>query len=146
MPQYLGSIEMQMAAAEPELLKGINQIIQAVEHVHAEGFVHMDVKADIFLVGSDGNWWLGDFGSAVKSSEPILSTTELFNPQNFLLGTPALPKYDWYMLAAALMKEVLKHKGEDAWKDALIENECTPQHKLLAASGHIKHPQLQLAL
>ena len=44
MPQYLGSIEMQMAAAEPELLKGINQMIQAVEHVHAEGFVHMDVK------------------------------------------------------------------------------------------------------
>ena len=44
MPQYLGSIEMQMAAAEPELLKGINQMIQAVEHVHAEGFVHMDVN------------------------------------------------------------------------------------------------------
>lgn len=67
-----------------------------------------------FIVGSDGNWWLGDFGSAVKSSEPILSTTELFNPQKLLLGTPALPKYDWYMLAAALIKEVLKHKGEDA--------------------------------
>lgn len=41
---HLGSIEMQMAATEPEVLKGINQIIQAVEHVHAEGFVHMDVK------------------------------------------------------------------------------------------------------
>ncbi len=44
MPQYLGSIEMQMAAAESELVKGMNQMIQAVEHVHAEGFVHMDVK------------------------------------------------------------------------------------------------------
>lgn len=50
------------------------------------------------------------------------------------------------MLAAALIKEVLKHKGEIAWKDALIESECTPQHKLLAASGHVKHPQLQSAL
>ena len=89
---------------------------------------------------------MGDFGSAEKGSELITSTTELFNPQTFLLGTPALPKYDWYMLAAALIKEVLKHKGEDAWKDALIENECTPQHKLLAASGHVKHPQLQSAL
>ncbi len=106
----------------------------------------MLLQADNFFVGSDGNWWLGDFGSAVKTSEPITSTTELFNPQKFLLGTPALPKYDWYMLAAALIKEVLKHKGEDAWKDALIEDECTPQHKLLASSGHIKHPQLQLAL
>lgn len=44
MPQYLGSIEMQMAAAEPELVKGMNQMMQAVEHVHAQGFVHMDVK------------------------------------------------------------------------------------------------------
>ena len=76
-----------------------------------------------------------DSGSTVQISEPILSTTELFNPKKILLGTPALPKYDWYMLAAALIKEVLRHKGEDAWKDALIENECTPQHKLLAASG-----------
>ena len=50
------------------------------------------------------------------------------------------------MLAAALSKEVLKHRGEDAWKAALIENACTPKHKLLAASGHVKHPQLHLAL
>ena len=42
--QYLGSIEMQMAAADPKLLKGINQMVQAFVHVHAEGFVHMDVE------------------------------------------------------------------------------------------------------
>lgn len=58
MPQYLGSIEMQIAAAEPELIKGINQMIPAVEHVHAEGFVHMDVKADTSLsaVMGIGGW------------------------------------------------------------------------------------------
>lgn len=44
MPQYLGSVEVQMAAEEPALLKGMKQMIQAIEHVHAEGFVHMDVK------------------------------------------------------------------------------------------------------
>ena len=45
-PQHPGSIEMQMAAPEPEPLKGmsLNQMIQAVQHVHAEGFVHLDVK------------------------------------------------------------------------------------------------------
>ena len=85
---------------------------------------------------------MGDFGSAVKRSELVTSTTELFNPQTFLLGTPALLKYDWYMLAAALIKEVLNPKGEDAWKDALIENKCTPQRKLLAASDHVKHSEL----
>ena len=42
--QHPGSIEMQMAAPEPEPLKGMNQMIQAVQHVHAEGFVHLDVK------------------------------------------------------------------------------------------------------
>ena len=75
----------------------------------------MILQADNFFVSSNGNWWLGDFGSAVKTCEPITSTTELFNPQRFLRVTPALPAYDWYMLAVALTKEVLKHKGEDAW-------------------------------
>lgn len=50
------------------------------------------------------------------------------------------------MLASALIKEVLKHNGEEAWKGALIEDECAPRHKLIAASGHVRHPQLQIAL
>ena len=43
MPQNVGS-ETQMPAAEATLVKGVNQMMQAVEHVHSEGFVHMDVK------------------------------------------------------------------------------------------------------
>ena len=57
-----------------------------------------------------------------------------------------MPEYDWHMLAAALIKEVLKHTREDAWKDALIEDGCTPQHKLLSACCHVKHPHLQSLL
>ena len=107
------------------------------------------LQADNFFADNDGNWWLGDFGSTIRKSEPILSTTQLFNPSRFLLGTPALPKYDWHMLAAALIKEVLKHTSEDAWKDALIEDgtpSCTPQHKLLSACCHVKHPHLRSTL
>ena len=91
-----------------------------------------------------GGSQLGNFGSVVKVSAPITSTTELFNPQKFLLGTPALPNMTGTFLQLPLIKEVLKHR-EGAWKAALIENECIPQHKLLAASSHVKHPQLQLA-
>ena len=57
-----------------------------------------------------------------------------------------MPKHDWHMLAVALIKEVLKHTSEDAWKDALIADSCTPQHKLLSASRHVKHPHLQSTL
>ena len=102
------------------------------------------LQADNFFVDNDGDWWLGDFGSTIKISTPILSTTQLFNPRRFLLGTCAMPKYD--MLAAALIKEVLKHTSEDAWKDALIEDGCTPSHKLLLAARHVEHPQLQSTL
>ena len=35
---------MQSAAGQPELVKAMNRMVQAIEHVHAEGFVHMDVK------------------------------------------------------------------------------------------------------
>ncbi len=59
-----------------------------------------------------------DFGSTVKISEPILSTTQLFNPSGFLFGTPAMPKYDWHVLAADLVKELFEHTFENAWKDA----------------------------
>ena len=50
MPRYAGSIEMQLAAEEPEMVKGMNRMMQAIEHVHAEGFVHMDVKVGLLHV------------------------------------------------------------------------------------------------
>lgn len=104
------------------------------------------LQADNFFVNNDGDWWLGDFGSTIKTSEPILSTTQLFNPSRSLLGTPAMPQYDWDMLAVALIKEFSKHTSEDAWKAALIADGCTPQHKLMPASRHVKHPELQSML
>lgn len=63
------------------------------------------LQADNFFVDIDGDWWLGDFGSTIKTSEPILSTTQLFNPGRSLLGTPAMPQHDWDMLAVAFKKK-----------------------------------------
>lgn len=50
MPRYAGSIEMQLAAEEQELVKGMNRMMQTIQHVHAEGFVHMDVKVRLLHV------------------------------------------------------------------------------------------------
>lgn len=47
MPQYAGSIEMQLAAEEPELVEAMNRMMQAIEHVDAKGFVHMDMKTGL---------------------------------------------------------------------------------------------------
>ena len=40
--RYAGSVQMQLAAEEHQLVRDLKQMIQAIEHVHAEGFVHME--------------------------------------------------------------------------------------------------------
>ena len=49
--------------------------MDALRHVHAVGFVHMDVKEANVLVDAAGCWAPGDFGSAVREGEAIVSTT-----------------------------------------------------------------------
>ena len=75
-----------------------------------------------------GNWWLGDFGSAVSVGQPVVSTTAWFSSEN-LIGKPAHPQHDWYMLAVALVCEL--HK--DDWQSVLN----------LPEVGHVTPSRLQ---
>ena len=44
MPRYVGSLEVQIAGDEQELLRGMKQMVQAIDFVHSKSYVHMDVK------------------------------------------------------------------------------------------------------
>ena len=66
------------------------------------------VQADNIFVDMQGDWWLGDFGSAISAGEPVISTTTCFSSSN-LIGKPARFEHDWFMLAVTLVCELHKN-------------------------------------
>ena len=86
---------------------------------------------------TEGKWWLGDLGSAVKVADAVYSTTDSFSQQK-LIGQPAKTRYDWYMLAVALAAEV--HKAD--WQNKLMQDGHSPAHKVIAAVQEVQSKSL----
>jgi len=78
------------------------KIRQALNFIHEQNLVHMDVKPANIFVSSNGNWVLGDYGACVKIGEAIHSTTQAFFPEN-VLSTPARTGFDSFMLCVSLV-------------------------------------------
>ena len=112
MPKYERSLAdvPELILSEDVLLNRARTLIASVRHVHSTGFVHMDIKEANIFVGYGGNWWLGDFGSAVPELEPIHSTTLGLHPElstwHLQPNLPALRRYDIFMLAGLLVRQL----------------------------------------
>ncbi|HVR76958.1 MAG TPA: serine/threonine-protein kinase [Acidimicrobiia bacterium] len=79
----------------------------ALDHAHAHGVVHRDVKPSNLIVGGDGGVRLTDFGIAQAMEDPTLVTdsgevmgTLAYMPPEVLTGAPATPASDVYSLGA----------------------------------------------
>ncbi|CAJ1410588.1 unnamed protein product [Effrenium voratum] len=53
---------------EAEALAALSGTASALHHLHAHRIIHYDVKSENLMLGSDGRWKLGDFGSASERS------------------------------------------------------------------------------
>eukprot|EP01130_Rhizamoeba_saxonica_P005680 TRINITY_DN2256_c0_g1_i1.p1 TRINITY_DN2256_c0_g1~~TRINITY_DN2256_c0_g1_i1.p1 ORF type:complete len:212 (-),score=32.97 TRINITY_DN2256_c0_g1_i1:100-735(-) len=51
------------------------QMLTSVHHMHTQGYVHRDIKFDNFLIDSEKNVYLIDFGNADQIDEDNLFTT-----------------------------------------------------------------------
>ncbi len=109
MDHYDGTLSTIAQLRVPVILRQGLRLRQAVERIHAEGYVHMDIKPNNIFI-KQGLWYLGDYGSCRSSArkEVITSSTPGMYPHRLAgkKGPEALraePKYDFYMLGLTLV-------------------------------------------
>ncbi|MGH2784633.1 MAG: protein kinase domain-containing protein [Actinomycetota bacterium] len=114
--QYMsgGSVEDLIAASEgrglgvKETVRLGGHVAHALDHAHARGVVHRDVKPGNVWLGEDGNARLGDFGLAVAldrsrlTAEGMMLGTVAYMPPEQALGRTPDARSDLYSLGAML--------------------------------------------
>jgi len=88
----------------------IAQAAEALEHAHASGVVHRDVKPSNLLVDGDGKLWVTDFGVArfgddagLTFTGDLLGTLRYMSPEQALGRLASIgPRSDVYSLGATL--------------------------------------------
>jgi serine/threonine protein kinase len=115
MPRYLNSLARSQVFPKAVVAREARRLIAALKYMHAQGYVHMDVKGDNVFVDNSGAWFLGDFGSACRIGEVIRTTTPTF--YHCSMGANAIPKYDWFMLLVLLLVEL---EDKDEWYQRLV--------------------------
>lgn len=99
----------------PTALRYINKVGEALSHVHAQNYLHLDIKPDNILVRANGDPVLIDFGGAkhFTDSGATESTTtppvhsEGYSPMEVYSGISSfVPEADVYALAATFYKMI----------------------------------------
>ena len=111
MPWYTTTLNKLPTNDFPYLLKQGRRLMNALEYIHAHGFVHMDIKGMNVFVASNGNCFLGDFGSCKPIAELVTSTTFQFYFED-VTSKPADVKYDWFMFMLMILIESLEDRRE----------------------------------
>ncbi len=124
----LRSEPMCSAAAEPAVWRVAREVASALQHIHANGIVHLDVKPDNILVAQSGGYKLGDLGQAVAvGSWDEQDGDARYLSLDLLRGSPS-PAADVFSLGISLFEiraaATLPGHG-DAW-DALRSAEAPP--------------------
>jgi serine/threonine protein kinase/tetratricopeptide (TPR) repeat protein len=85
------------------------QICRALAYIHAQGFIHFDLKPDNIMVASSGAVKVMDFGLVGKGSffqARLLQGTAAYIAPEMIAGLPVDQRLDLYSLGAVLFRVV----------------------------------------
>jgi tetratricopeptide (TPR) repeat protein/tRNA A-37 threonylcarbamoyl transferase component Bud32 len=95
----------------------VGQLAEGLDHAHAHGLVHRDVKPSNVLIEADGTVKLTDFGivKAINDAETngIVMGTPAYMAPEHLLGEQAAPSNDIYALGVIAYELLTGHKPFD---------------------------------
>ena len=95
----------------PQALWITRQLAQALTHLHAQGWIHGDIKPANVIVSREGHATLIDLGSALRPNEslydegrPLVGTLHFVAPELLMSATHTGPASDLYSLGIALFQ------------------------------------------
>ena len=127
---------------ERELMSIMLPVLDGLQQVHQQNFIHRDIKPDNIVVREDGSSVLIDFGSARQTVEGDANTmTSMVSPgyapyeQYYSKGDEQGPWTDIYSLGATLYRAIIGVNPVDAVtrSSALLQGKADPLVRLQSA-------------
>lgn len=148
MPAYANSLslvrsnnqeEIDAAALEPAILKGVIQIREALHTLHSAGVIHNDIKPGNILLDFAGNWHLCDLGSCTCPGIRVVKDvkfSDYYRPTDFHKLSGKVQRntvsFDLLLLAVVALDrlELLQLRGGFT------------SHELIASTGKVVNVEL----
>ena len=103
----------------PQAVAVARGVAEALDHAHAHGVVHRDVKPANVLLRDDGVVKLADLGvatgedvSQITNAGDVVGTLAYIAPERFESDRPATPAADVYALAAVIFEALSGHAAQ----------------------------------